>query len=251
MKNVNSKNAAFICLVIGIGFMLASSMVGCGGSGNQGLQGPAGPAGVVGAQGPQGPQGPNSASSSPDAIQTVVNNYNQYLVSQGSDPIQPGLRCTLYTVPNMPSNPCLLASSISGCSVISSSSGYATVGSFTYTGQVDQPNESGTQGFNMLPTALQALYPTNFTVTCTGYLVNGDYNWHEFDTLSDDGSLVYIGGSLVVQNDGLHGVQDVKGEKYLQAQVYSFQLNYFQGPGNVSLILNMDGSPVPAEAFWH
>jgi hypothetical protein len=103
----------------------------------------------------------------------------------------------------------------------------------------------------MLPEALQSIYSSNFALTCTGYFVNVDYNDHEFDVASDDGSLLYVGGSLVVQNDGGHGIADVKGQKYLQAQVYSIQLNYFQGPGNVALIVNMDGSLLPATYLWH
>lgn len=234
-----TKDASAICFGIGITCIIIATMLsGCG-------QGP------QGAQGPQGTSVVVTPSPVPDAVQTVVNGYNEYLVSQGSDPLTQGLRCTLYTVPNLPATPCLSASSIAGCSVISSSTGYAQVATFTYNGTIDQQNQPGTTGFNILPTALQGLYSQNFAVTCTGYFVNPDYNYHEFDTDSDDGSLLYISGSLVVQNDGLHGIADAKGEKYLQAQVYSFQLNYFQGPGNVALILNMDGNVLPAENLWH
>jgi len=228
---------------------------GCSGSqgnpGATGAQGNDGVPGLTGAPGVTGPAASPSPAPSPDAIQTIVGNYNAYLVSQGTDPLTPGLKCTLYTVPNLPATPCLLAADVSGCTQLSTTTGYATVGSFDYVGTFNQPNEAGTAGFNVLPTALQSLYPTNFAMTCTGYFVNPDYNYHEFDVSSDDGSLMYINGSLVVQNDGEHAIQDVKAEKYLQAQVYSFQLNYFQGPGNVALIVNEDGSVVSAESFWH
>lgn len=234
-----TKQAVVFALILGISSIVASQLSSCG---------------TVGDQGPQGPQGATvviSPSPAPDAVQTVVNGYNEYLVSQGSDPIQPGLRCTLYNVPNMPANPCLLASSVPGCTVVSSSSGYAQVATWTYTGTVDQPNQAGSSGFNMLPKALQGLYTTNFAVTCTGYFIGSDYNYHAFSVASDDGALVYIGGTLVLNDDGLHGVQTVKGEKYLEAQVYSFQLNYFQGPGSVALILNEDGSLLPAANLYH
>jgi len=145
-----------------------------------------------------------------------------------------------------------LSTSIAGCTVLSSTTGYVSVGSWTYTGAINQPNEGTASGFNVLPTALQSLYTNDFAVTCTGYFVNPDYNYHEFDVDSDDGSLLYINGGVpLVNNDGEHGASDVKGEKYLEAQVYSFQLNYFQGPGNVALIVNEDGNVINAESLWH
>ena len=225
-------------------YVCALLLVFLSGCGSQGLQG---------GLGPQGIPGVSAVAAVPNgsAIQQIVSGYNQGLVSQGSDPVTPGLRCTLYTIPNLPATPCLLASSIAGCSQISSSVGYAQVAAFTYVGTIDEQNQPGTSGFNMLPTALQSIYTSNFAITCTGYFVNADYAYHEFDTDSDDGSLLYINGGLVVQNDGFHSVADVKGVKYLQAQVYSFQLNYFQGPGNVALIVNMDGAPLPAANLYH
>ena len=207
--------------------------------------------GATGATGPQGPPGTSAYPGVPDNILTLVQSYNEYLYSIGNDPIQPGLKCTLYTVPNMPATPCILAADIAGCTQLSTTTGYASVQSFTYVGTIDQPNQAGTAGFNILPSALSSLYSTNYALTCTGYFVNVDYNTHEFDVSSDDGSLLYINGSLVVQNDGEHGIADVKGEKYLEAQVYSFQLNYFQGPGNVALIVNMDGNLLPAANLYH
>jgi hypothetical protein len=234
------KHALGLLIVLG-------SLIACQGpQGIQGIQGPQGSPGNVSGTIPPTPVPPTQ----PTAIQSLVDNYNEYLVSQGNDPIVPGLKCTLYTVPNMPATPCL-ASDITGCSVISSSAGYASVASFPYTESIDQPNEAGASGFNLLPLALQGLYPTNFAVTCTGYFVNTDYNYHEFDVASDDGSLLYVGGSLIVQNDGLHAITDVKGMKYLEAEVYSFRVDYFQGPGNVALIVNMDGAVLPAANLYH
>lgn len=210
---------------------------------------------VTGLPGPQGPQGaPGVPYETPPLtdVQTIVANYNaNAFASTGADPITPGLKCSLYNVPNLPATPCLLASSIAGCTQLSTTTGYAAIGSWTYEGNVDQPNEAGTSGFNLLPKALQSLYTTNFVVTCTGYFVNPDYAYHEFDVNSDDGALLYINGSLVVNNDGEHSAADVAGQRYLQGLVYSFQLNYFQGPGNVELIVNEDGQLLPAANLYH
>jgi len=232
---VQVKQAAFFIGIFALMVIGGVTFSGCGSS--------QGPLGFVTMGEP--------CTNPPDAIQTVVNAYNENLVAQGSDPIQPGLRCTLYNVPNMPSTPCLNSSSISGCNQLSSSSGYVSVATWTYNGTIDQADQVGTSGSNLLPTALQGLYSQNFAVICTGYFVNTDYNYHEFDLDSDDGSLLYLNGSLVLNNDGEHSSADVKGEKYLEAQVYSFQLNYFQGPGYTQLILNEDGSVANAASFYH
>jgi hypothetical protein len=264
MKN-EIKNAVVFSLGVSVLCVIMNVNMGCSGpQGNTGAVGATGAAGsngqsTVGPPGPTGPQGPAGQNASPEpsaspsttAVEAVVNNYNEYLMSQGTDPLTPGLRCTLYNVPNLPATPCLLSTSISGCTTLSSTTGYSAVGTFLYAGALDQPNEAGTAGFNVLPEALQSFYSSDFAVTCTGYFVNTDYTWHTFDVNSDDGSLLYINGSLVVNNDGLHGATDVKAVKYLQAQVYSFQVNYFQGPGNLELIVNMDGNVLPAANLYH
>ncbi len=213
------------------------------------VQGPPGP---PGAEGPQGPEGPPLTPPAPTTVEQIVANYNENtFASTGADPITPGLKCTLYTIPNLPANPCLLSTSIAGCTALSTTTGYASVASWTYIGSIDQTNQAGSAGFDLLPQALQPLYATNFAVTCTGYFVNPDFNYHNFDVQSDDGALLYINGSLVVNNDGEHAIADVMGEKYLQQQVYSFQLNYFQGPGLVALIVNEDGQLLPQANLYH
>jgi len=249
-----TKWAAGIVFSLGI-VVIALSLSSCG------PMGPQGATGASGTQGAQGAAGPQAAASTPTAIQTIVNAYNANLAAvdgfNGNDVTQitPGLKCTLYTVPNLLSNMCLsVSSNPTTCNAIaiSSSSGYASVASWEYSGTINQPDQAGSLGFNLLPTALQSSYSTNFEVTCTGYFVNTDYNYHQFDVASDDGSLLYLNGSLIVQNDGEHASQDVKSaQKALVPQVYSIQLNYFQGPGNVELIVNEDGALLPAANLYH
>jgi hypothetical protein len=79
-----------------------------------------------------------------------------------------------------------------------------------------------------------------------------DYQDHEFTVSSDDGSLLYVNGGLVVSNDGQHGVTAVSGLwKPQNAQVFSFEIEYFQGPGNLALTVDMDGSLLPAANLYH
>lgn len=82
-------------------------------------------------------------------------------------------------------------------------------------------------------------------------MVFGDSNWHQFSLTSDDGSLLSINGSLI-NNDGNHGSTTKVASKLFQKGVYSFTLQYMQGPGgNQSLILGMDGQVIGAEHFVH
>jgi len=65
----------------------------------------------------------------------------------------------------------------------------------------------------------------------------GDY---DFSLSSDDGSKLYIDGKLVINNDGLHSVEERTGSATLKTGVHRIRVSYFQGPGDgVALILNV------------
>jgi hypothetical protein len=125
------------------------------------------------------------------------------------------------------------------------------VGSFTLIGGFNVPDQSTSNKFDILPTSLQSIYQTWYVVKCTGYIAIGQSGWYEFDTSSDDGSNLYIDGGLLVNNDGLHSTQNVMAAKFLQANIHSFELDYLQGSGNESLIVNMNGNLLPAEVLYH
>ena len=231
-----TNQAVKVCIGLSIASIVLSVISGCGGP-----QGPQGVAGQVTVVTP-------SPSPTPNAIQTVVSSYNEYRVSVGQDPITPGLDCTLYTISNPGSNNAILAADGTANTLVN-------VGSWTYTGVFNQPEitPNSTLGMNILPMALQGLpqYQSWFEVKCTGFFVSTDYNYFEFDTSSDDGSILYINGGVVVNNDKLHSLANVSAEKYLEAQVYTFELDYFQGPGQIGLVVNMNGSVLPAANLYH
>ena len=61
-----------------------------------------------------------------------------------------------------------------------------------------------------------------------------------FSLMSDVGSKLYIDGKLVINNDGLHSVEERTGSATLKTGVHRIRVSYFQGPGNgVALILNV------------
>jgi hypothetical protein len=71
---------------------------------------------------------------------------------------------------------------------------------------------------------------------------------YDFSLMSDDGSKLHIDGKLVINNDGLHSVEERTGSVTLKPGVHRIQVSYFQGPRyGVALILNVAR---PGEE-WH
>lgn len=63
----------------------------------------------------------------------------------------------------------------------------------------------------------------------------GTYNFH---VQSDDGSIVWIDGKKVLDNDGQHAPEDANANVTLAAGAHDFQLDYFQGPRyQIALVL--------------
>lgn len=68
--------------------------------------------------------------------------------------------------------------------------------------------------------------------------ISGDY---KFYTKSDDGSKLYIDGVLVVNNDGVHDVQEASGVKNLSADKHTIRVEYFQAAGEAALEVSYEG----------
>ncbi len=74
----------------------------------------------------------------------------------------------------------------------------------------------------------------NFGLVAEGYLKIPKDNNYVFRTISDDGSILYIDGQKVVDNDGLHGDEPKDGEVQLKAGLHPFRMEYFEaGGGNM------------------
>lgn len=212
--------------LVGI-ILMVSILSACG-------KGPQGNSGSSGAQGIQGPAAPVATSSASDLLVAQENDYRN---SVGQQSYMKGLTCTLYTIPTTTTQ-------------IIGATGLVTVGSFSYQGQFNTPNSSVSAGLNVLPLPLQSVIQTWFIVKCLGQLVMTDDSWHSFSLASDDGANLYVDG-LLINNDGLHGIQSVSNVKYLKYGFHSFELDFLQANGNQALILNMDGALMPAGNFYH
>jgi hypothetical protein len=78
-----------------------------------------------------------------------------------------------------------------------------------------------------------------FGIRITGYIRVKRDNVYQFALLSDDGSRLYIGNILVVDNDGLHNAKEKIGSIALARGVHPFTLTYFNHAGDKQLQLRI------------
>ena len=202
-----------------------------------GKNGATGPQGAQGTAGTPGLPGTSYEAPTPTPIQQLVINENTYRLEVGQEQLIPGLACTLYTVPTTTTQ-------------IIGATGLVNVGSFEYIGTFNQPNTNVTVGLSVLPVTIQPIFQTWYILKCTGSLVISDDNWHGFSLSSDDGANLYIDG-LLINNDGLHGIQTATATKFLKYGFHSFELDFFQASGQQALILNEDGAIMGDAGFYH
>lgn len=182
-------------------------------------------------------------------IAAVLADENTYRLSLGQTELSSGLSCSVQLV-------------TTGQWLSSSSPGYnalqgivTTSGpsySFLLNQPIDQPN-SGPGDNSVLPLAVQPLFTSNnYKLSCSGQLVILTTGYYGFDLSSDDGSILTIDGTQVVNNDGNHSVQTVSGTKLLRRDVHTINLVYAQtGSGNFALVLNMNSVLLDNKLFAH
>lgn len=98
--------------------------------------------------------------------------------------------------------------------------------------------------------------PTDFGVGFEGYLRVDNEGVYTFYTKSDDGSLLYIGDQLMVNNDGDHGSVDRSGSIALGAGYHPIRVLYVQHGGGSALEVSMEGpgtakQTLPPEVLYH
>lgn len=172
-----------------------------------------------------------------DEITEVITQENEYRMAAGQAPLTKGLVCTLHNV-----------STTTPSSIPSSPP--AGIATFVYQGAFNQLESSTSAGLNILPTALKSVYKNWIVVKCQGQIVITESDYIMFNLTSDDGSNLYIDGTLLVDNNGLHGTQLRSASKLLKRGVHTFRLDYLQGNGNQSLILEDSNGLIPAAKFY-
>jgi putative heme-binding domain-containing protein len=93
-----------------------------------------------------------------------------------------------------------------------------------------------------------------FVLRFTGAISIPKEGSYTFFTESDDGSRLFIDGKSVVNNDGLHGMQEKSGKITLKAGSHPFVVTYFNAGGDEGLRVQWQGpgipkQPIPATAL--
>lgn len=95
-------------------------------------------------------------------------------------------------------------------------------------------------------------------VRVSGYIEAPREGVYSFFSSSDDGSMVYLGDSLIVSNDGAHAMQEAGGPMQypLQAGKHEYRVDYIQTIAEAGLVLSWSGpgipkQTIPASAFSH
>ena len=94
----------------------------------------------------------------------------------------------------------------------------------------------------------------DFGVVWTGWIDIPSAGFWTLGTRSDDGSRLYIGDELVVDNDGLHGMQSRTGSIGLDAGLHAIRIEFFERGGGAGCIVQAGGPGtsfgVVPDAMW-
>ncbi|HYG78125.1 MAG TPA: DUF6797 domain-containing protein [Planctomycetota bacterium] len=96
----------------------------------------------------------------------------------------------------------------------------------------------------------------NFAARWTGILkIETAGNYH-FMTESDDGTRLFINGKKIVDNGGIHAMQEANGSVDLKAGNHEIKLEYFEGGGEAGCILSWQPpkgkqEPIPDKVLFH
>ena len=96
----------------------------------------------------------------------------------------------------------------------------------------------------------------NLVAQFSGYVEVPRDGTFTFFTTSDDGSMLFIGDSLIVNNDGDHGMIEKGDTILLKAGKHLIKVNYYQGGGDGGIFVSWSGpgvnkETIPASAFSH
>ena len=178
---------------------------------------------------------PNPSLTFNQKVEMIIAEKNLYRQASGQLPLTRGLTCTLHNS----NNPDLTVAFPSASHT------------FTHLGNFNQPNASVNNGMNVIPVNLRPLYINNYLMRCQGQIVVVESGYYLFKLSSDDGSMLYINGSLTINNNFNHGVVTVQGSKLLEKGIHSFRLDFGQtGGGNQALILESSSGLIPESVFY-
>ncbi|HRQ73728.1 MAG TPA: M12 family metallo-peptidase, partial [Phycisphaerales bacterium] len=89
-----------------------------------------------------------------------------------------------------------------------------------------------------------------------GYFKAPETGLYVLSVESDDGSMLYLGDSLLVNNDGQHAMQERSAPAALAAGLHRLRVEFFENSGSAGLIVRAEGpglprQPIPASRWRH
>ena len=84
----------------------------------------------------------------------------------------------------------------------------------------------------------------NFALRFTGNISIATAGAYTFFTISDDGSKLYIDGTQIVNNDGLHGMTEASGNITLSAGSHTVEVTMFDAGGGEGLEVRYQGPSI-------
>ncbi len=115
------------------------------------------------------------------------------------------------------------------------------------------PESQGTAEIFDLSRSPQKEY---FALQFIGFITIPETGLYRFALVSDDGSRLYIGEELVVDNDGLHGSTEASGRIVLEKGPHPIRVDFFQRTGGSDFGVTFSGpgiekQPIPAHILSH
>jgi len=115
------------------------------------------------------------------------------------------------------------------------------------------PESQGAVAIFDLPPSTQK---EHFALRFKGFITVPEAGLYRFYLASDDGSRLYIGDELVVDNDGLHSPTEVMGRIILGKGIHPIRVDFFQRTGEVDFEVTYSGpgidkQPIPKELLSH
>lgn len=90
-------------------------------------------------------------------------------------------------------------------------------------------------------TGLPASMAETFASRHTGFVQITTPGTYTFYLESDDGSKLWLNGQLLVNNDGLHGMQEASGGVSLAAGLHVIRVEFFENGGGAGLVMRWSG----------
>jgi len=103
--------------------------------------------------------------------------------------------------------------------------------------KLEPVKRGGTASFDLDARTREEYFGLDFN----GFVKVPEDGVYAFSTDSDDGSRLFVDGTLLVDNDGLHGRKEVSGVVALAAGYHAVRVQYFQKTGGRELAVSVEG----------